>query len=64
MVVALPSWPEVLFPQQATVLSVRVAHVWEPPAVMVVALVRPVTVTGVVAVVVVPMPMWPWLLPP
>ena len=53
-----------LLPQQATVLSVRVAHVWPQPAVAVVALVRPVTVTGVVAVVVVPLPSWPWLFLP
>ena len=64
VVVPSPSCPAALLPQQATVLLLRVAHVWSLPAVMVVTLVSPVTVTGVVALVVVPSPSCPEALLP
>src|SRR5207249_4118392 len=60
----LPSWPQVLSPQQRTVPSWRSAQVCQPPAEMATAVVMPLTVTGVglgVSAVgeTVPLPSWP-----
>src|SRR5207249_119337 len=63
----LPSWPQVLSPQQRTVPSWRRAQVCQPPAETATAVVMPLTVTGVGLKVdgrlgtgsLVPLPSWP-----
>jgi hypothetical protein len=68
VLVPLPSWPRELAPQHRTVPSVRSAQVYSCPAVTVLAVVIPVTETGVVlhgrlrqvsGPVLVPLPSWP-----
>ena len=57
LVVPLPSWPSALRPQHRTEPSaVRVAQVWASPAPRTPTPVRPVTVTGTLLGVVVPLP--------
>ncbi len=55
----LPSSPQKLLPQQRTDLSVRVVHVWAPPAEMPLAVEMPVTLTGTSESVVVLLPSCP-----
>ena len=50
----LPTWPTELLPQHCTVPSPSSAHVWVPPAVTATAPVMPVTGTGTLDAVVVP----------
>src|SRR3989442_6792136 len=60
-VVPLPSWPKSFSPQHRTVPSARSAQVWKPPAVTAMAVVIPVTRTGVTELneVVAGAPSWP-----
>ena len=63
--VLLPSWPEVPQPQHLTPPAARAAQVWlSPAAIAVTPLVRPVTSTGTLDWVVVPLPSWPLRLLP
>src|SRR2546428_547437 len=58
-VVPLPSWSPRLSPQAHTVPSFLRARLWYPPPAMAVTPFRPLTSTGVVLGIVVPLPNWP-----
>ncbi len=65
MFVPIPNWPKELLPQHFTPPAVVTAHVCAPPAEMAAApLLKPLTFTGVLLSVVVPLPNWPSLLWP
>ena len=61
---SLPNCRKALSPQHQALLSERKAHEWVAPMVTAVAVATPVTVTGVVELVVVPLPSCPELLSP
>ena len=65
VVVSLPNWPQSFWPQQRTVPLPRSAQLWcHHPAVMPTAPLIPLTGTGVVEFVVVPLPSCPnWFSP-
>ena len=59
VVVPSPSWPAKFHPQHFTVPSVSRAHECEAARARLVAVVMPVTSTGVALSAVVPFPSWP-----
>src|SRR3954468_11993779 len=59
----LPIAPKSLLPQHQRVVSVRIPHVWVPPALSTFHVVAP-TCAGEICWVVVPMPAWLWVLTP
>jgi hypothetical protein len=64
IVVPLPSWPELLSPQQYAVSPVVTPQLWLVPALTVAKMKPPKTATGTALFIVVPLPSWPELLSP
>src|SRR5450759_2682257 len=62
----LPSWPKLFKPQARTWPLEVSARLWKPPPAMAVTVVPEgrLTATGVLLLVVVPLPSWPWTLEP